>query len=62
MQGAWSGCFQGYWGEAMHYLGYELPRITIPGSWVNKGKKKGRNLQSSTFVWKGLRLLLVPLR
>ena len=31
-------------------------------TWVNKGKKKGRNLQSSTFVWKGLRLLLVPLR
>jgi hypothetical protein len=20
------GCFQGYWGEAMHYLGYELLR------------------------------------
>ena len=40
------GCFQGYWGEAMHYLGYELPRISIPRTPVNKGKKekKGRDI------------------
>jgi hypothetical protein len=37
MQGAWSGCFQGYRGEAMQDLGYELPRIHIPRTRVNKG-------------------------
>src|SRR5215208_3977004 len=31
-----TGVFQGYRGEAMHYLGYELPRIPILGSRVNK--------------------------
>ena len=30
------GCFQEYRGEAMHYLGYELPRILIPRTSVNK--------------------------
>ena len=39
MQGAWSGCFQGYRGEAMHYLGYELPRILIPPTPVNRAAK-----------------------
>src|SRR5215211_3200535 len=38
MQGAWSGCFQGYRGEAMHYLGYELPRTPVPRSTVNKAQ------------------------
>jgi hypothetical protein len=36
--GCLDGCFQGCQGEAMHYLGYELPRIPIPRTWVNKGK------------------------
>src|SRR5918999_3530312 len=36
------GCFQGYRGEAMHYLGYELLRIPILRRWVNNGKRKGR--------------------
>jgi hypothetical protein len=36
MQGAWTGIFQGYRGEAMQNLGYELPRISIPRRWVNK--------------------------
>jgi hypothetical protein len=36
MQGAWSGCFQGYRGEAIHYLGYGLPRIPILSTSVNK--------------------------
>src|SRR5829696_4403090 len=36
MQGAWSGCFQGYRGEAMHYLGYELRRIYLPRTPVNR--------------------------
>src|SRR5215208_609260 len=36
-------CFQGYRGETMQDLGYELPRIPIPRTWLNKGKrKKGR--------------------
>jgi hypothetical protein len=30
----------GYWGVVMQDPGYELPRIRIPGSWVNKGKSK----------------------
>jgi hypothetical protein len=36
MQGAWMGCFQGYRGEAIQDLGYELPRIRIPRTPVNK--------------------------
>jgi hypothetical protein len=32
----------GYRGGAMHDLGYELPRIPIPRTPVNKGKEKGR--------------------
>jgi hypothetical protein len=31
------GCFQGCGGEAMQDLGYELPRIPIPRTRVNKG-------------------------
>jgi hypothetical protein len=42
MQGGWSGCFQGYRSEAMQDLGYGLPRKSIPRTWVNKGKGKGR--------------------
>ena len=37
--GCLHGCFQGYRSEAMHYLGYELPRILILRPRVNKGKK-----------------------
>ena len=40
--GCLDGCFQGYRGEAMQDLGYELPRITIPRTPVNKGKQKRR--------------------
>jgi hypothetical protein len=28
----------------MQDLGYELPRISIPRTWVNEGKEKGRSL------------------
>jgi hypothetical protein len=42
--GCLDGCFQGYRGEAIQDLGYELPRITIPRTRVNKGKKKGRSV------------------
>ena len=34
-------CFQGCRGEAMQDLGYELPRILIPRTLVNKGKQEG---------------------
>ena len=34
--GCLEGCFQGYRGEAMQDLGYELPRIPIPRTRVNK--------------------------
>jgi len=43
--GCLDGCFQGYRGEAMQDLGYELPRILIPRTSVNK--------PSRTFVNKG---------
>jgi hypothetical protein len=46
--GCLEGCFQGYRGEDMHYLGYELPRIPIPRTWVNKGMKKGRSSYAPT--------------
>jgi hypothetical protein len=36
IQGAWSGCFQGYRGDAMQDLGYELPRIPIPRTPLNR--------------------------
>ena|SRR5215213_4490825 len=39
--GRLDGCFQGYRGEAMHYLGYELRRIPIPRTSVNRGQDKG---------------------
>jgi hypothetical protein len=39
----YAGClervFSGVPGRAMQDLGYELPRIPIPRTWVNKGKK-----------------------
>jgi len=34
--GCLDGCFQGHRGEAMQDLGYELPRILIPCTPVNK--------------------------
>ena len=36
MRVAWRGGLQGYRGEAMQDLGYELPRILIPRTSVNK--------------------------
>jgi hypothetical protein len=39
--GCLDGCFQGYQGEAMQDLGYELPRIHIPRSRVHRGTKQG---------------------
>jgi hypothetical protein len=41
IQGAWSGCFQGYRGDAMQDLGYELPRIPIPCTPVNIARTRG---------------------
>ena len=38
--GRLEGGLQGYRGEAMQDLGYELPRIPIPRTRVNKSKKK----------------------
>src|SRR5215212_7975652 len=37
--GCLDGCFQGYRGEAIQDLGYELPRIPIPRTRVNKNAK-----------------------
>src|SRR5215218_6620449 len=38
-----SGCFWEHQSGVMQDLGYELPRIPIPRTPVNKGKKKGRS-------------------
>jgi hypothetical protein len=49
------GCFQGYWGGAMHYLGYELPRIPIPRTSVNSPQptpRSGRYSQRPEVVLK----------
>src|SRR5215217_8356209 len=45
--GRLEGGLQGYRGEAMHYLGYELPRNPIPRTSVNRGKQKGWRLLCS---------------
>ena len=47
--GCLDGCFQGCRGEAMQDPGYELRRTSIPGSWVNKGKEKGRSYDARPF-------------
>src|SRR5215212_1351025 len=47
MRGAWRRSIPGYRGGAMQDLGYELRRIPIPRTWVNKGmkkEKKGRDI------------------
>jgi hypothetical protein len=38
--GCLDGCFQAYRGEAMQDLGYDLPRIPIPRTPLNKGIKR----------------------
>src|SRR5829696_5608100 len=42
MQGAWMSVLGGCRSEDIQDLGYELPRIPIPRTPVNKGKRKGR--------------------
>ena len=42
VRGAWRGASSGIGGASMQDLGYELPRIPIPRTTVNKGKKKGQ--------------------
>jgi hypothetical protein len=37
--GCLDGCFQGYRGAAMQDTGYELRRIPIPRTWVNKDRR-----------------------
>jgi hypothetical protein len=39
--GCLDGCFWGYRSEDIQDLGYELPRILIPRTTVNKGIGKG---------------------
>ena len=48
--GCLDGSFQGYRGEAMQDLGYELRRISIPHTWVNKGKKGPRRSRPRSFA------------
>ena len=44
--GCLDGCFQGYWGEAMQDLGYELPRIPIPRRWMNSSGQDSSPIHS----------------
>jgi hypothetical protein len=50
----YAGClervFSGVGGEAMQDPGYELPRIPIPRTWVNKGKEKDRNVDAPVLL------------
>src|SRR5215213_2243773 len=47
MRNVWRGDFMGYWGVVMQDLGYELPRISILGTSVNRGMKwKGQSLRT----------------
>src|SRR5215207_11198606 len=59
MQGAWRGDFQGYRGVVMQDLGYELRRIPIPRTSVNKGKRKGWVLRDPALLITASELLLV---
>ena len=52
--GCLEGCFQGYRGEAMQDLGFELPRILIPRTSVNKGRKKGRGMEAPALLWESM--------
>src|SRR5215208_5784596 len=45
--GCLEGCFQGYRGGAMQDLGYELPRILIPRTRVNKEKARKNRASGS---------------
>jgi hypothetical protein len=49
MRNVWRGDFMGYWGVVMQDLGYELPRIPIPRTTVNKGKKEDRSYDARPF-------------
>jgi hypothetical protein len=46
--GCLDGCFQGHRGEAMQDLGYELPRIPIPRTPVNKLGIRPRFVENSS--------------
>jgi hypothetical protein len=55
--GCLDGCFQGYQGEPMQDLGNELPRISIPRTWVNKPlykRRRGDPLRSPLLLLWGL--------
>jgi hypothetical protein len=44
--GCLDGCFQGHRGEAMQDLEYELPRISIPRTPVNRVSSRWERWQS----------------
>src|SRR5215213_4938844 len=62
LTGCLQGCYGACRGGAMQDPGYELPRMSIPRSWVNKGKRKGRGCSSPALLSaSGLRLWGDPL-
>src|SRR5215207_370942 len=56
MRGYLEGWFRAYRGGAMQDVGYELRRISIPRTSVNRGMKKGRGLP-----YPGPQLALFPI-
>jgi len=55
LKGCLQGCYGACRGGVMQHAGYELPRIPIPRTPVNKGMKKGRDCfelrPSATFAY-----------
>src|SRR5215208_7399337 len=39
MRNVWRGDFMGYWGVVMQDFGYEVRRIPIPRTWVNRPQR-----------------------
>src|SRR5215203_4361223 len=56
LTGCLQGCYGACRGGVMQHTGYELRRITVPRTWVNKGERKSRDsyLKPRLFVIKPL--------
>jgi hypothetical protein len=59
LKGCLQGCYGACRGGVMQHAGYELPRITIPRTTVNKGKRKGWVLRDPALLITSSDLLLV---
>jgi hypothetical protein len=62
MRNVWRDDFMGYRGVVMQDRGYELPRIPIPRTPVNKRKGKGRGCYAPALSHLALELSVSRLR